>query len=306
MNFVYDLLEMNLLGQSVIVEFNSYSSREKMRDPSLSVHYHDMWELLFVHENTLFEQVGDNFVNVQPNELLLIPPGVRHRCTDMSREVPIVAAFKLQISNTDRSNLTDVLRSCAAKSITIKKSSIEYLNELNDMYSLWRSSGRKNYVLAERMSARLKLFLCDVIEAIQKEDGVLPLTYRKKNFIESNIIDYILLGNNYNEQHGNITVERLANTLGYSVEHTERMIKQRYGKSFRTIMYENKLEHAKTLLAEQSISIDEIAKKLLYKNKKSFSESFRVGVGKTPVEYRHECLIKKAVPTIEKKNAPLK
>lgn len=293
MNFIYDLLEMSLLGQSIIVEFSEVSARTPLNLPSLTAHYHDMWELIFAHDDMLSEQTEDRVINLKENDLILIPPGTRHRCADMSRKAPVVSVFKLHISNTDRSNLTSLLRSRACTPIAVDSRSAQYLDELKEMYAGWRRGGRKDYILAERISAKLKLFLCDVLEAMLRDKDTATLSYKKKDFIESNIIDYISLGAAIDDKCGDITIERLAETIGYSVEHTERMIKRKYGKSFRTLMYENKLERAKALLCEHEISIDRIAEMLGYKNTKSFSESFRSGVGKTPAEYRHECKIQK-------------
>ena len=64
------------------------------------------------------------------------------------------------------------------------------------------------------------------------------------------------------------------------------LFKQRYGMSIMEYLRNQRIHHAKILLSDSSITIDEVASKVGYQNQGSFAERFKLETGLTPSEYR--------------------
>lgn len=83
-----------------------------------------------------------------------------------------------------------------------------------------------------------------------------------------------------------LSIESLAQTVGYSKYYLSRKFKEEMGTSINDYIKIAKVERAKTLLVTTKHSIQEVADQLLFCTRSHFSETFRQIVGCTPVEYR--------------------
>lgn len=80
----------------------------------------------------------------------------------------------------------------------------------------------------------------------------------------------------------------LARTAGYSPDHFARVFKEVLGVSPELFVIQARIERAKQLLSESSLSISEIAEALGYSDLYFFSRQFKRHVSRTPSQYRHQ------------------
>lgn len=85
-----------------------------------------------------------------------------------------------------------------------------------------------------------------------------------------------------------LTEKLLAEEFGFSQEHFSRMIKKEFGQSFVALMTSLRLEHAKKLLLDESLSLEDISQRCGYQNRKYFFRVFKKHTGRTPAEYRKQ------------------
>ena len=78
----------------------------------------------------------------------------------------------------------------------------------------------------------------------------------------------------------------LADQLGVSRRQLDRILKQRYGKSFREKLREMRLEVACDLLRSTDLTIGEIAERIGYGTPSNFTVFFRDAAAMTPSQYR--------------------
>ncbi len=91
----------------------------------------------------------------------------------------------------------------------------------------------------------------------------------------------------YTEQHiGDLTLDRLAEALGYSTVYTGHLVKQIMGCSYKKYMCEKRLALAAELLKSTDLSIGEIFERLGYQNESYLRTKFKEKYGMKPLEYR--------------------
>lgn len=86
---------------------------------------------------------------------------------------------------------------------------------------------------------------------------------------------------------GSISRDHLAEELGISSRHLHRQL-QKAGSSYRELVDDIRIELAKTLLQDDSLTVDAISRRLNFKEGPSFSRWFREMTKQTPGEYRRK------------------
>lgn len=81
-------------------------------------------------------------------------------------------------------------------------------------------------------------------------------------------------------------IERLAAEAGYSADHFARVFRKVTGRSPRDAIVAARINRARQLLAESSMTISQIADVLGYRDVYFFSRQFKQKVGRTPSDYR--------------------
>lgn len=89
-------------------------------------------------------------------------------------------------------------------------------------------------------------------------------------------------------QHGYPTLAELATLCGISQGHLARSFKAATGWSVHQFIAEERLKAAKLMLAEETLSCQEIATHLGFGSAAYFSTAFRRRTGKTPSEFRRQ------------------
>lgn len=88
------------------------------------------------------------------------------------------------------------------------------------------------------------------------------------------------------ETHGNILLSECADRLGLSQNYIWKVLKMEYGKGFTEYAEKRKVEEAKKLLRNTSMSVQEIAAALDYANAQNFIRFFSKATGITPGKFR--------------------
>ncbi|RRG18043.1 AraC family transcriptional regulator [Weissella viridescens] len=112
----------------------------------------------------------------------------------------------------------------------------------------------------------------------------------------TNLDDYLPhLPNGQSSQHilqlidrelTSISLESLAQELGYSPSYTSKMIRKNFHMTFQEIVMEKKIERAKWLLTHSTESIHIVSENVGFADKSYFYKLFKQKVGMTPKQYR--------------------
>ena len=85
----------------------------------------------------------------------------------------------------------------------------------------------------------------------------------------------------------NLTIDTLASLFGYSANYFARMFKDAMGISINDYIRRARIDKAKLLLIETTLSANEVADLVGYMNKNYFFSSFKKETGLTPLAYRN-------------------
>ena len=96
----------------------------------------------------------------------------------------------------------------------------------------------------------------------------------------------------YLEDHykEDISLQDVADVLGYSDVYFCKIFKQAFGKSFIVYLNEMRIGKAKEALANPFINIKDVSAEAGYREQNYFARVFKRMTGKTPTEYRNDCL----------------
>lgn len=84
----------------------------------------------------------------------------------------------------------------------------------------------------------------------------------------------------------NIAISEIAKSLGYSTVYTGVIIKNLFGKTYKELLIDKRLDRAKQLLISSNLAISEIISAIGYENEGYFRKKFMEKFGKKPLEYR--------------------
>lgn len=158
-------------------------------------------------------------------------------------------------------------------------------------------SCEKEPVRREILSAIYKKFLGEIINIENMESLKIGFT----NFVISLNSIYRRNGNGYKYEiishieecvdahlDEEISLEWLAEELGYSKSYLSRIFKEISGKNFRDYLIDRRMERAKYLLSSSDDTIEMISKKIGYENASSFRRIFNKKIGMSATEYRQK------------------
>lgn len=241
--------------------------------------------LLYVKAGTGTLYLGEVSHQMAPGTLALINAGFIYR---MELDAPL-ELIALNFDYTfDRSSITiffdpcppemaDQLRQepftdCPALSAPLVLQEMFHIqSSLEEIISVFQT--RKLYY-EEECSCLLKSLL------IQLARSTL-LSKAKTNHIANQLIHY--LQEHYRED---LTGERLAAEFNYHTYHINRIMRSATGTTVHKYLVQYRISVSKNLLSNTSMSIDEIAAEVGFKNTPYFSNSFKKIVGCSPSSFR--------------------
>lgn len=136
---------------------------------------------------------------------------------------------------------------------------------------------------------QINYLLCLLILELTKiyEPQVLNLKSQNYEYLSEDAlnIDWIFLS-----AYSNLTLQSLADSLGLSTRQTQRILMTNYGQTFQQKKNEARLEHAKILLSDKTLTIQQIAEACGFYGGAAFCNFFKKYTGITPTDYRKNIL----------------
>ncbi len=254
-------------------------------------HHHNFFEMFFVLEGRCIHQVGENTSVLHTGDLCLIQPKVTHSL-DVNDESIIIDV--LIRHSTVRQYFYSILQgdnllSNFFMSTLYSKSGMDYLlfhtqNDPDLHYAFidlcGESFDQEAYytVLVNAIVTRVFVLLlrrymssCE-LPGNKPADSEIALALAR--YLQANASD--------------VTLAKLAEDFHYSTEYTSRLIKRSTGQTFIQLLTSIRLENAKQLLRDTSLSVADIALQVGYESSEHFIRTFRKNTGCTPSDYRHQ------------------
>ena len=241
-------------------------------------HRHTNYELFYVWSGEVEIKTEDKVYKVKSGQAALIPPACYHvtHTAAESEKFNLFFSFKKNSRRKCEDVYSEFLRAFSIKDIkVIRKKSI-------DVESLRDIQKKPCFCRDERLKAELIRLLFSLYDILDKSK-------KPRNFTDGN--DQTSGGYRYEIERllqKNITLDELAGELHLSPKRSSVIIKSLYGKSFRQLKSEMRIQFAKQLLKESDDSVAVIGQKVGYASTRGFLLSFSEQVGMTPTEYRNK------------------
>lgn len=125
----------------------------------------------------------------------------------------------------------------------------------------------------------------DYSQTILTDEGIEEISPSRLNVLVAMVEEYIKK-NFMNE----ISMQDAARAVSYSDAYFSKMFKQQFGLNFTAYLTEYRIEEAKKLLHQPTVSVKDIGVRVGYPDSNYFARVFRRMNGVSPSEYRMECL----------------
>ena len=276
-------------GSHELVEFRAKSMhRIWMNDLMVPYesHWHSALEIIMPIENYYEVIVGDTLYHLEPDAILIIPPGDIH---EILMPPPVGIRFVYMMNITSISKLRSFSGIQPILSSPLYLTAETYPRIYDDIYNILlqiRSEYFNENEFAELtiQSLLLNMFVKLGENRSQEKDLFSKSRPAKQHeYIQrfNAALEYI--DTNYTED---ITLEYLADQIGFSKHHFSRLFKQYTDYNFSDYLCIRRIKAAEDLLGDTSYSITEVALNSGFSSISTFNRIFKQRKGITPSEYR--------------------
>lgn len=281
----YDFFDFRIFDMNFNIIFdNNFLKDHWIREIPLR-HAHDTWELYFIQSGSIDVDFDNRINTYHAGTYTLLPPGVDH-CIVKASEDAIHSSIRLSYSaeqtNTIEISIDKLLRDCAFREIAASEKSTDTFIKLKSIYKSYKEAHENKIWRYQELTAVCHLFMSTLLETLSQVGTLTIGKMTSKKDVTPMIIEFFMLY----LSDSSITLTRLAESLNYSVTQTNRILKQKFGKSFRELVNDNQLRKAKYYLSRTDFSISKISEILGFKKSKYFNSFFKRAEGITPTQYR--------------------
>ena len=281
----YDFFNFNLFNMNFSAIFDKNFIHENwITFAPTTPHSHETWELYFVKSGAVLIDCCHKEITISSNQAAIIPPEIDHFIIRTENDASFGSIrFCFSVLENDKIgfSINEMIEKIALTPIDCDKETSLELDTLRRLYKEYYI--QKNLWFYPKLTAQSMVFFSSILETVSKTDVLVSSSgFNTKKDISPMIIEFFMLY----ASDDSITINDLAENLNYSVSQTNRILNQKFGKSFRTLMKETRIKKAKYYLLRTDFSIQKISEILGFKETKNFNKSFKETVGVTPTAYR--------------------
>lgn len=252
-------------------------------------HYHNAMEIIVCTENQYYITTNNSSYTLNPGDILIIPPYMLHEL----RSKPSGSRFIFLID-------IDMLR-CFQDYKALNPAFIEpYLCTASlrpEIYQHIYDSLMQmaNLYFSHQMFWEISIYsvLLDIFTTIGTSHYLKNVDEDSENTVDKQSENYMLFSNllNFIDTHyaDNLTLEQVAEYIGFSKYHFTRLFKQHTNTTFHNYLCSKRIQVAQSLLTEdRNQPITDIAFCSGFNNLTTFNRCFSKYTGCSPTEYRNK------------------
>lgn len=288
-NPTYQSIQLRIGKKTIMAYFNeSLTAGQIAHSPRMHLHPAPYYEvILFRAGSTKIITENKEFL-VSAGSVALVPPNLSHRL-EMADEVadpseaPLCATFLLvpdeRSANDTDGRLAEALFNRITDVVVLENMEhcFHYIDETTmELY-------RVQTCYLQVASNELENFFICLLRAFGEISG----NSRPVHSVSADKYRMMQIEDHLSKAvQGSVTCSELAQSLHLSVRQLERLIHKLYGKSYRSLVYEMRMQYAKQLLATSNVSLQEISEVLGYASVNAFHSAYRRFFGETPIRFR--------------------
>ncbi|WP_170311697.1 AraC family transcriptional regulator [Vallitalea okinawensis] len=240
---------------------------------------HNFWEMVYVDKGVLEVMADTKHYVLNAGQMIFHKPNEFHSLWANGEVAPNVVVVSF-VSHSD------IMK-------TFEKKILQLNTEQKELYKKFIKIARghlnkhhelieDNPVIRQMLKMSLEAFLLEMMQ--NQDERKLPESLPTKERMEKDIVDHIIeyIRKNYNI---NLCLQDIAGYTNLSTSYIKALFKRRMNISLMRYYRQVRIEKAKELMRESSMSFTEIADKLGYASVHYFSKQFKDITGMTPTEY---------------------
>jgi len=259
-------------------------------DWSANNHNHAAFEVHYTIRGNGIFQFGEESINLSENMFCIIAPGIYHTQKEKQGESinKYCMKFDYKVLKVNDKSLPMPFTEIELITETLSKlrffSSYDIFNNLSlikDIHNEFENQALGYYTKIQCLFTQI---IINILRSIISLNGRLNTIHEKTSDEKrSEIIESYFHSNYFN----NATSYDLADLLNVSNRQMDRILKKLYNKSFKEKLIETRIEVAKDLLRNTTLSAYSISKKVGYDSPTNFYNLFKKKTGFTPISYRN-------------------
>lgn len=277
----------NLLVIKKIITIHYFEFDKNFRSEGES---HDFWELVYADKGNLICRAGEKEIYLKEGELLFHKPNEFHSLAADGRTAPNVFILSFECKS-------EAIRFFEEKRLSLPKQFSDYIyrivEESKKTFDLpYSDPAMKKMIVLEKpalggeqlIKNYLEILLIDLMRSETEREHTEGIFLRRSNAdgkISKEIIRFLK-----DHLERKITVNDLCETLHYNKSYLFRRFKTETGETIMSYFTRMKIERAKELLRDKSLTISQIAETLSFEASDHFSKTFKKYVHITPTKYR--------------------
>ncbi len=273
-----------------LLPYEYYNTVVENGRPDVLFHWHPELEVNFIYEGSARYHIDYDFFNSKVGDIILIRPNGMHSIHPLENQNHVTDTFSFHLEMIGNSIIDQVslnylqpLQASNYKFVTRIQPAMDGYEEIKEclfsIFELSKNEGRYfELLLKSKLNEFLYLLYFNRYVLKKNTDD----SYRKNERLRD-LIDYI--NNNYQQ---NLSIDFLANFLGYSKTHFMSVFKQHTGTSCTEFVIQVRLNKACDYLINSSSPILEIATTIGFNNLSNFNRQFKRYYQATPSQYRKQ------------------
>lgn len=278
----------NMLNGEELVDFHKNTLHRvwfNVQPGSFPPHWHSAMEIIVPVENFYDVKVNSELFHLLPGDIIIIPPGELHELITPPTGSRFI--FLLNISLITRLNGFAGIQSILSKPLVFTKETNPYIYE--DIYSILVQIRNEYFSQGEYAELAIQALLLNMFikigESHNNAEELFPNVrpYKQKEYIQkfNQALEYI--DDHYAEE---ITLEDVADKIGFSKYHFSRLFKQYTDYTFCDYLTYRRMKAAEEYLSRPDLSITDIALASGFPSISTFNRVFKQAKNCTPSEYR--------------------
>lgn len=282
------------VDEQIHLDIDQITEKDKLHNTYFRqkiMHNHEFFEIFYVYSGRCISTINDQPQEFAQGDICFYTPQAIH-CMQTPEEGDVVINLLIRKTLFDETFLTfvnnnDLVTGFFIESLYNSNSEQRHVVFHRDQATIARpiilqmfyESIRHDSFSQDILRSYLVCLLSDLARSYTRSLADVPSLSGKQLDIRE-VVSYI------SRHYQTLTIQKLAETFGYSVRSMSGFIHSKTGKNFRETLRSFRLRGACRLLTSPDIPLEEIPYQVGYAQRSSFERAFKENFHMTPSEYR--------------------